>query len=134
MRTLLHPRMVMVVLSMLSVFVGLNTLEYEAGYLHYPALWGWVAIVAGGIGTFASAHPGRTVVALSGASLIVAPLARAAALFETILRSDQTPSVRASFEIATAQWTVLAFVTWVLWKRVVVPWSVLEQQRRVLHG
>lgn len=129
-RTLLHPRMTMASLSLLSVYAGVTTLAYDGAFLHVPVVWATVALVAGIIGMLTVWFPRRSFVAASGSLLVVAGLARAVALIESSLTLELPRSVQASYGISAAQFLTLSYITFVIWKRQVIPWSILEVEDR----
>lgn len=129
-RTLLHPRLLMSALGLLSLYTGMVSLTiYSSAYLHYPAVWGAIGTLAGVAALSAAWHPSRTLVSLAGAALVVAFASRSVGIAESLITLDQiTDDVAASFSIATVQWATMGYVTFAVFRRLIVPWAAMERE------
>ena len=126
-RTLLHPKMMMASLAVLALHVGGVTVVHEPDTIDYPLVWGTVFLASGLAGLAAIFHPAKALIALSGSLLSVAFMGRGVAVLETVLDDKFSPSLEAAAVIGVAQWFTLAYATWFIWRRIVVPWSVIER-------
>lgn len=133
--TLLHPRLLMASLGLLSLYAGLvSTFVYSSAYLHYPVIWGAIGTAAGIVTMWAVWRPERLVVAIAGATLVTAFASRAVGIMESMIRAeDVNRNVTASFSIGAAQWMTMAYVTYVVFRRIVVPWDAMRREVKA-HG
>lgn len=130
-RTLLHPRLMMTSFAMLALYAGVSTLAYEATFIHFPYVWGTAGLLAGLLVVAAAAYPGRAMAAVSGAAFMVIASARSLALVEAMITLEQpSSSVTAQLGVSAAQWITTAYISWVIWNRQVIPWSVVCQEDR----
>jgi len=129
-RTLLHPRLMMSALGLLSLYTGaVSTFVYSGAYLHYSDVWGAISIAAGLLTLAAAWHPSRMLVSLAGSALVVAFASRSVGIAESLIRLEQLSSdVAASFSIATVQWATMAYVTYAVFRKLIVPWAALERE------
>lgn len=117
-------------LSMLQVYTGVVTLVFPSP-LRLAVVWGVLGLVAGGFGFLAVWHcGGRFLVAASGALIVFACSARGLATLDRVTDDLVAGQVRAAVAVGTAQWWTIAYVTFVVWRRLVVPWSVLQSTER----
>lgn len=130
-RTLLHPRMMMASFGVLAVYAGLATIVYGVAFSRFSNVWGMAGMLSGFAVFAASIRPGRTIAALSGATFIVVAVARAIALVEAIITPDQGSTLAtAQLGVSASQWLTTAYISWVIWNRQVIPWSVICQEDR----
>jgi hypothetical protein len=128
---LLHPRLIMAAVSLLVLYAGVVTAVYENTYVHMPLVWAVLGVVAGLCGLAAVVHPTRWTVSVSGAVLVVVALSRGVALAESVVFIEQpSEAVAASQAVGAVTWLTLGYVTWALWRRQVVPWSVVRSVQR----
>jgi hypothetical protein len=127
MRLVLHPSIIMVSFGFLSLMTGTITLvRYSETYVHYPDVWAGLQIFAG-VMTFVSIRwPTRGWIVIAGSLLVVAYSSRSVAILESLLRLEQpSRDVEASFVIASITWMLMAYLAFVIWRRIVIPWAVL---------
>lgn len=129
MRLVLHPSIIMVAFGFISLATGLITLlRYGNTYLHFPEVWAGISIASGLLTFFATRWPRKWFIILSGALLVVAYSSRSVAIIESLLNLEQPSSaVEGSFVIASMTWMMMAYVAFVIWRRIVIPWSVLSR-------
>jgi len=120
--------MTIAIIGAFLLYVGITTLNYDRAFIHFPEVWAVVFCVTAGLTLLAAFRPTRLWVALAGATIMVAATGRSLALVEAaIVLHQPSPAVTASFWLAGIHWATFAYVSWVLWRRVVVPWAVVTQ-------
>lgn len=127
MRLVLHPSIIMVAFGFISGATGIVTLmRYGNTYVHFPEVWAAISIVAGVLTFTATRWPNKWLIILSGATLVVTYSARSVAILESLLNLEQpSRAVEGSFVIASMTWMMMAYLAFVIWRRIVIPWSVL---------
>jgi hypothetical protein len=126
-RLILHPSIIMIAFAFLSGMTGLITMVgYSATYVHFPQVWAAIAMLGGGLTLMSVRWPRRSWIVFSGAFLVVSFSARSVAIIESLLTLDQpSDDTEASFVIASITWATMAYLAFVIWKRIVIPWAVL---------
>jgi hypothetical protein len=124
-----HPRLVIWALATLSAVAGFLTHFYDSLLVSFSTAWSIFAACSAAAGYITTVRPTRTWVAVSGAALTVVFLTRGAVLLEAAARRTEPATHIASLVIGGTQWVALAYLTWVVWRRLIIPWSVITEER-----
>lgn len=119
------PRILLVVTAFGLIAVGVQTLRYDSAFLRVPWLWAALTFAAGSACLVAVVYPLRRVVAMSGSAVVVACVARSAAIWTEVFIDPPSGASLAAFEIAATTWAVMGLWGWALWKHIVTPWAVI---------
>lgn len=126
-RTLLHPRLAASSLAVLQLYAGGLTLLYPSGTLRAQGWWAALGFAAGVCGLVSVWRPSRFLVSAAGSLIVMACAARGMAILDRVVFVDSNAQVlRSTAAIGTAQWFTMAYMSFVVWRRLVVPWSVLQ--------
>ena len=127
-----HPRLVIWALATCSLLAGVLTYFYDSLTLVWPGVWSLFGVTAALVAYLCAIHPTRLLVAASGALLVFTFTARGFALYNATGSVDPngvTTATTASYIIGGTQWIVLAYLTFVVWRRIIVPWSIIISER-----
>jgi hypothetical protein len=128
-----HPRLVIWALATCSLVAGVLTYFYDSLTLVWPTAWSVFGVTAALVAYLCALHPTRFLVAASGALLVFTFTARGLALYNATSSVDPngpTTATTASYIIGGTQWIVLAYLTFVVWRRLIVPWSIILTAER----
>lgn len=126
-RLVLTPSVIMVTFGFTSLATGIVTLlRYDGTYVHLSGVWGCLSVLSGVLTFVAIRWPTKRLIALSGSLLVVVFLARSFAIVESLLSIEQpSRAVEGSFVIASMAWMMMAYMVFVIWRRIVIPWAVM---------
>jgi hypothetical protein len=130
-RTLLHPKLTMTAIAMLHLHAAIVTFVYKPATLTHPQFWASVSLFAAAWGGCALLWIDRKwVVTFAGATLVGVAFCRGFALVAHLMDPDISQTARVTASVSIAQWFTIGYLTFVIWRRLVVPFSVLEQTDR----
>jgi hypothetical protein len=117
------PRQLLVGCSVAMFVVAWYTHQLPDRFLAWTGLWTVLAVVAGVACLAAAVRPCRALTSLSGATLITVSLGRAAALAVAWHHEPRDPW-DAEYAVSIAKWLVIAWLTYIVWREYVMPWSI----------